>query len=328
LLGPTSIVSGPDSALSALGILRGIQRPVARAVPPSISVIMPNFNNSKFIGPAIASVLSQTLSDFELLVIDDASTDGSNAIVQEISKKDPRVTLLRQPTHVGVSRCRNVGIRSSSGGLVGFLDSDDLYAPNALQVMHDTLARSPTPAVVYSDCWYLDGEGRRLGPLGLKSCTSSGWILGEFLLYGLATEANLLLSRGIFDDVGLYDETLTWGEDADLDLRLARKYRFIFVDQQLYGYRFHPENATSKLTIYEKRAIKTPILEKHFKANIRMLDYDTRRKVNRKLVDQYFDGRLYRRALSLAHSDPGLFLHFARVVLRRSLRKVYYRFTK
>jgi len=297
-------------------------------VSPSISVIMPNFNKSKYIGEAITSVLAQTLSDFELLVIDDGSTDGSELVVRQLSEKDPRVTLLKQRTHMGVSHCRNLGIRRSSGEFVSFLDSDDLYAPNALQVMHDTLVRSPSPAVVYGDCWYLDGEGRRLDQPRIRSCTSSGRILGDFLRYGFATEVNLMLSKGVLDDVGLFDEGITWGEDADLVLRLAERYPFVYVDQQLYGYRLHPENATSKLTTNEKRAIKTPVLEKYFVADITSLDYSTRHFVSRKLLDQYLDGHMYRKALSLAGSRPGLFFHYLHVVLRRLLKKIFLRLTK
>jgi glycosyltransferase involved in cell wall biosynthesis len=280
---------------------------------------MPNYNKSKFIASAIESVLSQTMPDLELLVVDDASTDDSAGIVENLSRKDTRVSLLRQPIRKGVSHCRNVGIRESRASTVAFLDSDDLYAPNSLELMYRAIADSPSPVVVYSNCWLLDGNGRTLPPWTYRSCTSSGMIFTEFLLDGMHAQSNLMLSRGLFDIVGMYDESLKRGEDTDMIFRLASKYPFLYVDEPLYGYRLHPGNTMSSMSTRMKLVSKTPIVEKHYRANIRMVDRRTRRVVSRRLVVNYLESRKYRRALANSLSNPEMFSWFLRYLGRKAL---------
>jgi glycosyltransferase involved in cell wall biosynthesis len=284
-------------------------------------VIMPNYNKSKFIASAIESVLSQTMPDLELLVVDDASTDDSAGIVENLSLKDTRVSLLRQATRKGVSHCRNVGIRESRASTVAFLDSDDLYAPSSIELMYRAMSESRSPVIVYSNCWLLDGNGRTLPPWTYRSCTSSGMIFTEFLLDGMHAQANLMLPKKLFDIVGLYDESLKWGEDTDMIFRLASRYPFVYVDQPLYGYRLHPGNTLSGMSAQMKLVSKTPIVERHYRANIRMLDSRTRRVVSRRLVVNYLEVRKYRRALANALSSPEMLSWFLRYLGRKALRR-------
>jgi glycosyltransferase involved in cell wall biosynthesis len=93
---------------------------------PEISVIMPNFNKSKYVGDAIESVLSQTFSNFELIVVDAASTDGSRRVVEVYLAKDSRVSLVSRPTLEFLSCPRNIGIKCSRADVIAFLDSDDI----------------------------------------------------------------------------------------------------------------------------------------------------------------------------------------------------------
>jgi glycosyltransferase involved in cell wall biosynthesis len=278
---------------------------------------MPNYNKSEFISSAIESVLTQTMCDLELLVVDDASTDGSAKIVDQESTGDPRVSLIRQQQRKGASHCRNVGIKLSRADTIAFLDSDDVYATNALEAMFRALKSSPIPAVAYSDCWLLDGSGKRLPPWQQRFCTSSGMVLEEFLVHGMAAQSSLMVPKRFFDSIGLYDESLWWGEDTDMILRLARRYPFRFVDEQLYGYRLHPGNTWNKLSSRQRLAMKTPIIEKHFKANIRSLDKETKRIVRRRIVDGYIGAHRYRRAMMNSVSSPGLFAISLSLVSKR-----------
>jgi len=282
-----------------------------------ISVIMPNYNKSPYIASAIESVLGQTMRDFELLVVDDASTDESARIVEEISRSDSRVSLVRQQIRKGVSHSRNVGIRLSRADIVAFLDSDDLYAPNCLEAMHRALTNSLSPAVVYSDCWLLDGSGNRLPPWPYRSCTASGMILKEFLLFGMTAEANLMLPKKLFDDIGLYNESISFGEDTDIIFRLTRKYPFVYLDERLYGYRMHADSTLNKMSVRERLAVKTPIIERYFRVNMRSLDEATRWTVRRKLIESYLEAHAYNKVFAVSASSPRLFLRSLRMVSRR-----------
>ena len=283
---------------------------------PEISVVMPNFNRSAYISTAIESVLSQTKSDIELIVVDDASTDDSVGMVEGISRKDPRVRLISQRTHEGVSKCRNLGIRSSNADTIAFIDSDDVYAPHALELMLDAILASSTPTVVYSDCWYLDEGGGRLPPPTQRVCTKSGKIFVAFLFDGFAAEANLMLPKRMFERVGYFDESISWGEDTDLIFRLSLEFPFKYIDEQLYGYRFHPGNTWYGMSPRQKLAIKTPMIEKYFKANIRLFDQESRRIARWRLIDMYLGARESKRAITTSLSDIGLFARFLRMRAR------------
>ncbi|MDH5537022.1 MAG: glycosyltransferase [Betaproteobacteria bacterium] len=131
---------------------------------PVVSVIMPVYNVKPFVGAAVASVLDQTYRDFELIVVDDGSTDGSLSVVLSIVRnfRDPRVRLTSQPNR-GLAGARNTGIRGARGRYVAFLDSDDLWEPEKLAAHVRHLESSPDVGVSYSPSEFIDDAGRRLG---------------------------------------------------------------------------------------------------------------------------------------------------------------------
>jgi len=283
---------------------------------------MPNYNKSKHVSKAIESVQAQSLGDFELLVVDDASTDDSPQIVEEKSKGDSRVSLVEQPIRRGASHCRNVGIQHSRAKTIAFLDSDDVYAPGALMTMSRALEIPPSPGVVYSDYWLLDGSDRTL-PRWPRSCTRSGMIFKELLVNEMPVQANLMIPREVIDKVGLFDESISWGEDTDMIFRLAQIYPFKYVDEQLYGYRLYEGNTWNRMSNWQRQAMKAPIIERYFRANIRALDRETRRIVDRQLVERYLESRRYRKAMAIAASSPGLFVQYLRLVRKRLFSKTF-----
>lgn len=100
---------------------------------PLISVVMPLYNAERFVGESIESLLAQTLSDFELIVIDDCSTDGSAAVVEELQRRDPRITLLHNERNAGAAGTRNRGIDAARGEFIAFLDADDISIPERFE---------------------------------------------------------------------------------------------------------------------------------------------------------------------------------------------------
>ena len=127
----------------------------------SVSVITPNYNCSPYIAQAIQSVLSQSFQDWELLIADDCSTDGSAEIARDYVKKDPRIRFLQTPSHSGSPRePRNLALKSAKGRFIAFLDSDDLWLPGKLQIQLPLFGRENT-AIVFSDYEKIDPGGRR-----------------------------------------------------------------------------------------------------------------------------------------------------------------------
>jgi glycosyltransferase involved in cell wall biosynthesis len=127
---------------------------------PTFSIVMPAYNTAQTIGAAIKSVLAQTRGDFELIVVNDGSTDGTAAQVEPYLS-DGRVRLISQPNS-GQARARNAAIEVARGTYVSLLDSDDLWLPRYLDVMAATLGADPAAAVAYTDAWVLDDELRRI----------------------------------------------------------------------------------------------------------------------------------------------------------------------
>ncbi|MBW2258128.1 MAG: glycosyltransferase family 2 protein, partial [Deltaproteobacteria bacterium] len=108
---------------------------------PKVSVVIPVYNRERYIGQAIDSILSQSFRDFELIVVDDGSSDGTPAVVERCG--DPRVRLVRHETNQGIPRTRNRGLLEARGEYVAWLDSDDVALPQRLRVQVDVLDRSP-----------------------------------------------------------------------------------------------------------------------------------------------------------------------------------------
>ena len=115
---------------------------------PSISIIIPVFNSEQYLAESIGSVLRQTFGNFELLCVDNASTDGSLRLLQKEAEKDPRIVVLEEP-HSGVSNARNTGLAHASGDYVAFIDADDFISPSLLQLSLDKARKHDADMVIY-----------------------------------------------------------------------------------------------------------------------------------------------------------------------------------
>ena len=182
-----------------------------------ISVIVPTYNQSRYLARAIESVWAQDLNDVEIIVVDDGSTDDTEAILQELSNQG-RLRYFRQENQ-GPAAARNRGIRESRGELIAFLDSDDFWLPGKLKAQLNALARTGD-RFSYCGSKVID-ENESLIALAPAS-TDDGRFIN--LVWGnrFATPT-VLVQRSLLDEVGLFDESLRTGEDWDLWLRLASK---------------------------------------------------------------------------------------------------------
>jgi len=208
---------------------------------PRVTVIIPAYNRARYLGEAIRSVLEQTFRDFELLVVDDGSTDQTAELIGSIS--DPRVRYLPQ-SHRGISPSLNAGLRAARGECVARLDSDDCWLPDMLESLVAVLDSRSDIGVAYGRGQVMDHEGRWLSHSFGTPERFRGDSLRSLVYDDCTCNIALLARRACFDRAGLYDETLPANEDWDMWLRVARHYRFAFVDKVLACIRWHDDNLT------------------------------------------------------------------------------------
>ncbi len=192
---------------------------------PVFSVVIPTYNRAELVGRAIRSVLDQSYTDFELLVVDDASTDRTAAVVRSFG--DPRVRYIRLPENGGNAVARNAGVRCATGELITFLDSDDEFLPGFLAAMDGAFRElDPRIGFVWAGIETVAANGERV-PAG-----EDGWnpemVTDRYLTFLTrfrgGTDHGLTVRRSCFETVGLFDERLRAAVDTDFVLRLVRQY--------------------------------------------------------------------------------------------------------
>jgi glycosyltransferase involved in cell wall biosynthesis len=215
---------------------------------PLVSVIIPVYNGAKTIEETIASVQAQTLRDWEIILIDDGSTDETAAIVEAIG--DPRIHVYRYP-NAGQGEGRNRGACHATGEFFAFLDADDLWSADKLERMVKAIGDYPKAAVAYSWIDHIDADGRFL----TRGCeyTRQGYVYDKLLLSDfIAGGSNLMLWRGAFGMVGGFNPELPPAEDRDMWLRLAEKFHFVAIEAPLLQYRQVPQSQSANVTRMER----------------------------------------------------------------------------
>lgn len=206
---------------------------------PKVSVVIPTYNRAKLVTQAIDSVLAQTYEDFEIIVVDDGSTDNTcEALEPYIREK--KIRYIYQE-NLGEPGARNTGIRVAEGEYIAFLDSDDLWLPTKLAVQMDVFEKGHSAAVVFSAASEFDDRGNENVRESSK-LLRSGYIYKDLILRKRSRcTSSALVRRKHLMVVGLFDESLTeTGADWDLFLRLARNYKVLYVSDCLVKRRVHP----------------------------------------------------------------------------------------
>ncbi len=206
-----------------------------------VTVIIPTYNRAHYLGEAIESVLNQTFDDFELIVIDDGSTDNTPELVRAIG--DRRVRYL-QCSHRGISASLNAGICEARGRYIARLDSDDLWRPEMLSTLVAILDTRPDIGVAYGKAQAMDSAGSILTHSRGSAEHFPGDSLRSLVYEDCTCNIALLARRESLARAGSYDETLVANEDWDMWLRVARCDRFWFVDKVLASFRLHDGNLT------------------------------------------------------------------------------------
>jgi glycosyltransferase involved in cell wall biosynthesis len=194
---------------------------------PVLTIIIPTYNRADFLRESIHSVLSQTFADYELIVVDDGSSDHTEDVVREF----PRIHYVACSENSGVSHARNLGIKLARGRYVCFLDSDDLWIKNKLEVQIRWMEAHTECQVCYTDEIWIR-KGVRVNPMN-KHRKHSGDIFSHSLLLCIVSPSSVLMRSSLFDEVGLFDEGLPACEDYDLWLRISLKYPVHFIAEKL-----------------------------------------------------------------------------------------------
>ena len=192
-----------------------------------VSVIIPTYNRKDFLIEAIESVLAQTFLGYELIVVDDGSTDGTKKVLADYGNK---ITYYFQENK-GVSSARNFGIQKSHGRFICFLDSDDLWLKDKLKIQYDFMINHPDSFISYTDEIWIR-KGVRVNPKK-KHAKYSGWIFERSLPLCIISPSSVMIKRELFDIVGLFDERFPVCEDYDLWLRITSKFPVSFINKKL-----------------------------------------------------------------------------------------------
>ncbi len=292
---------------------------------PTVSVVIPTYNAARYVEAAVASVLGQTFKDVEVLVVDDGSTDETEAV---LSRYRSAVRYLRQENG-GVSAARNRGIQESTGRYVAFLDADDTWFPEKLDRQVAALGSSGRHRACYS-AHVICTEA--LEPLSVQRGVRKSSSLEGLLLIGnvVGTPSSVLCDRSLFSIVGGFDPRLSQCADWDMWVRLATVSEFLYLDEPLVMYRQHGSNMSRAPKLLERDSVR--VLEKAFDLpslppSVRVARRAAFARNYMVLAGTYFYARRYPdvlrcviQALSLDPRQLGYLTAFPGRLLRRCLK--------
>lgn len=198
-----------------------------------VSIILPTFNRKYCIAQAVESVFRQTWQDYELLIVDDASMDGTEEYIRKMS--DERVKYIKLPQNVGASGARNVGIRNASGEYIAFQDSDTQWMDAKLEMQVAYMEEAdPSVAMVYSPYKRVYQEYSIVYPsLDVPLEEKSGYILPFLLDHPLVDTPTMLVRKNVLTELDGFDAAMRALEDYELSIRVSQKYRIGIIDEIL-----------------------------------------------------------------------------------------------
>ncbi len=303
---PSRAAARPDISSARLTdsrLRRGLPVTPRGMAEPQVSVVVTTFNQGPYIAEAIRSVLAQTYTNREIIVVDDGSTDDTPRVLAGFGNA---ITTIRQANE-GVAGARNRGIRAARGLLLAFIDGDDRWHPDMLRRLVEAHERFPDSGLIACDARSFDGD--RIIRTGLLPANVVASDAGddpvisceclEHLIRGnlIATTTQIMIPRRVIDDVGLSDPAFRVASDYDLYLRIARKYPFTFVREHLADWRYLPTSASGPAALrhFLWTAEDVAILRKHLRRAppaLRPAISDTLTRKARRIARQaYWRGR-------------------------------------
>ena len=220
---------------------------------PFFTVVIPLYNKESFITNTLKSVLAQTFTDFEVIVVNDCSTDNSLAIA--LSVKDDRIRFIEHEVNKGLSASRNTGIKEAKSDNIAFLDADDVWKPEFLSKML-MLTQNYPKAGIYSSRYEEVYPNSSIPIVGPSQHFDNGMGLINFYETNLKKpvfcSSCLCVKKQVFEDTGYYDESITFTEDVDLYIRAAYKYDVAYCNEVLASYMIYFENQMTNVGLKNK----------------------------------------------------------------------------
>jgi len=232
---------------------------------PFFSVVIPSYNRSSLILKAIESVMSQSFTDFELLIADDCSTDDTEKVILNLN--NPKISFFKNDVNKGNAGARNLGARNAKGTYVCYLDSDDQYHSNFLEKMYSLIQEGNNPGFLWCNVNRIDANGNNLNhsiPSNWDPMSKKDPYL--FFLNGLnfGTDFGFTVRKDCFEKTGYFDESLRAAVDTDFILRIVQDYDFNFTREILVDTYDHEGERVRKNTSHKLKSYKI-IIEKHKK---------------------------------------------------------------
>ncbi|MGK0426946.1 MAG: glycosyltransferase involved in cell wall biosynthesis [Ulvibacter sp.] len=263
---------------------------------PRFSVVIPLYNKENFIENTMLSLLSQTFSDFEVLIVNDCSTDASEEIVKRFN--DRRIQIIQHPINKGLSASRNTGIKNAKSNYVAFLDADDLWKPSFLEKIDILINKYPQASLFATKYEVLQKENRIVThDFKLKDFNTHGIIPNFFesnLNQSIYYPSCLCANKSIFEDVGYYNEEVNYSEDVDFNLRAHSKYKLAYWDEAAVTYLLDSENQITQNGLKGKTIPDYDFYEAKFKGRQDIKKYlDFQRYIKAKLFKLDGDKKRY-----------------------------------
>ena len=252
-----------------------------------VSIVLPVYNGAAYLSESIESVIAQTYANWELIIVNDCSTDNTLAIASKFASKDVRIKVFSNPQNLKLPKTLNAGFERASGVYYTWTSDDNKFKPDALRVMVEHLEANPNAVMVYANITHIDSAGNKIESdhiFDLKYIFTRN-VIGACFLYTAEAAKK----------VGQYDASLFLAEDYDYWIRLYKTGDILFIEDNLYYYRKHEKSLTeTKKKFIDEQTYR--VLEKNF-----LFAYA--KSIENGLCDEFFDHMLNR---SPAHYDETL----------------------
>lgn len=201
---------------------------------PLVSVIMPTFNIERFVARAINSILTQSFTNFELLIIDDASTDKTLSLVRKYEKEDKRIRVVSNKKNSKIAESLNKAVKLSKAEIIARMDADDISHPDRLKMQYKLLKNKPKVAIVGANMIIIDSEGI---PIYRREYPAKSPELKKLMFrYSPFAHPVVMFRKSVFEEFGGYDKTKVPCEDIDLWFKIGSKYKFATIQKHLLEY--------------------------------------------------------------------------------------------
>ena len=222
---------------------------------PKVSVLMPNYNCEKYLSESIESILNQTFTDFEFIIIDDCSTDWSWDIIQNYAKKDKRIVALRNDENLKICKTLNKGLEIARWEYIARMDSDDIAMDTWLENIYKKISQNSKIGICWGNILLINSNGKivkeKKFPETDKDAKNAIWLRNPF------SHPSVIFRKSCYEEFGWYDDNFLYAEDLELWIRYGQKYEFYNIQKNLIKYRIFWGNTTLQK---QKQMIKNTLL--------------------------------------------------------------------